>query len=93
MSHEELELLKAKWEGRNRLLQTLMSGSKDLILAMAAVYTIWVQQENSGKIEVAAQTAASTNAITTQWWAERTGKPQDEAKAAAAVERLESVMP
>ena len=91
MSNEELEVLKARIDGRNDLVKTLISGVKDLLVVVASVATLYIQTSNAGKIDLAAQTAASTNAVTLKWRAEHTGDPVDAVKAEKAEERLSNV--
>ena len=87
------------------IIKALTAGAKDLILAVAAVATIWIQNQNAGKIDTAAAkaevaavkaadadaTAASNYAITSQWRAEHTGTAEDKAKAAEAQNKLEKM--
>jgi len=45
------------------------------------------------KTDTVLRAAVSTDAISTAWKAERTGDPEDKAKAEKAIERLEKSMP
>jgi hypothetical protein len=91
MSDHELEILKLRLDARVKMTQTLIAGMKDLFVVLASVATLYIQTANSGKIDLAAQTAASTNAVTLKWRAEHTGDPIDAAKAEKAEARLETV--
>lgn len=65
-----------------------------IVEAKDAASTAAVKAEVAAtKATAADKTAASTNAITTKWWAERTGNPVDMAKAEAAAERVEAAAP
>jgi hypothetical protein len=52
-------------QGWSEIIKTIFGGLKDLILAFAAVGTIWIQAQNSGKLDTAAS-KAETAALKTE---------------------------
>lgn len=60
-----------------------VAAKADIAASTAAVAAV--------KATEADKTTANNYAITAKWWAERSGDPQDMAKAEAAAERLEKV--
>lgn len=57
--------------GWSEIIKATFAGLKDLILAFAAVGTIWIQAQNSGKLDVAANKADEVKQALTATTAER----------------------
>ena len=93
----ELEYREKREQRRADLLRWFVAFIWPTLLAVLSNYKLADVEHKlaavSDKAEVAAKSSAVTEVINTEWRAKQSGKPEDEAKAAAAVERLESVMP
>jgi hypothetical protein len=81
------------WPSVLQIANVLVQAHSNSVLAAKADKAAKTAAVAAEKVEEIDRTATYTAAKTAQWWAERTGDPAAQAKAAEAEARLESMEP